>query len=177
VQFQDAAGATCEQALSINVNPSCGGTPVSINNAIFVLTAQDACAFGNQIINGICGNWEITRNTTTCITISFLEWTATICNLGTPYAITASLPYVSSGNAVLFPVPTIQFQLEINAVTVDTDSGALATDTPNPLVVTGTLPTGIANIVKLRVIANYIPQPSATIQDTGNFTILPLTHP
>lgn len=181
VSFEDADGAVCEQALSINVNPACGAISPSISGIVWVTnhTFMPGCTqvFG-IITNGVCASWKIQVDNAFCGSSGSLEWNGHLCNLGTPYIITVNAPSDSFGSS-LPPVPTASLSLDINGINVSNDSHSLA-DFPRTLSVSGTIPTSGDVILRVYMACGGggNPTPSYGIQPLGgNLTITPLFHP
>jgi hypothetical protein len=139
----------------------------------------NACTFG-VMTAGVCNPWQIDNSATggdPCLAGGhILKWTGSIFNPAAAYNVTVSTGYASAGNAVGAPPFNFQLSLKINATTV-TSLGDLSTDLPNPLSATVSLPAYQASTLEITLQDFTTPAPDLAINNVGNLTILPLTHP
>ncbi len=169
----------CSKDFTLEIESAfdCLGNPETVQDAIW---AQSA--FGAQPPCGIItatagsGTFSMTYNMTTCLNQSFVVIETTICNPGDPYDITINVPWDDSGN-VAIGVHTIQLTMNINGVTVATDTKDLVSGPFDPFILMGTLPTGAAIPVSMQIVLLATPSPEVVVFSNGAFTVTPLTPP
>lgn len=177
IHVVDSLAVQGDLLTQIKINPSCGATPINLQDVIWTrVHVNDACTFGT-LTAAVCNSWQVHNNTTTCAAAStFLIWNGTICNNGAAYNMTVQAGYASSGLAL--PPPPYPFRLRVivNSTTVDS-TGDMVTDTPNPLSCTVSIPALQVSTISVQLENLATPDPDLQINNVGNLTILPLTHP
>lgn len=180
IRATDSTGAYCDTEMDIQCVAS------NVQDIVWTKVHVDtACLFGT-LATGVCPNWQIRDHATVgnpCFgSPHVLQWTGSIYNPGAAYNITLKVRYASSGDSTI--VPGLYARLLIKFVQAE-DLGLLATDTPNPLVATVSLPAGlVSNITVTLVIvatpgppSNFIQVEDAVVGGISNLTLEPLTHP
>ena len=167
----------------------CGATPQNVQDLIWTKSngmelADPACV--DSTIVGASGTWFMNKSVAgPCLFgAGPVGLSATLCNPGAAYMLTVTIPWASSGNILDIPPGgpyPVSFSLLFNGVSVSNVVGDVATDTPNPVVLSAMLPALGSTLVTLYFAAGAIlPGPPADfvlVQSVGNLVITPPTHP
>lgn len=170
---------TCSKAFTLEITDAfdCLGNAEDVQSAVWTQSgtgSQPPC--GTISAAAGVGTFSIDYNISTCLD-NGLSLDTTICNPTTAYDITVNVPWDDSGNVNGGFAHTITVNLFINGLSVDTDTKDLVTGPFTDFSVTGSLPQGSANTVKIQISMNAVPDPLVSAFSLGNFTITPLTHP
>jgi hypothetical protein len=190
VTVTDSLASTCTDVCTINVaGVNCGANPQNIQTASWTITpaGQAPCVTAAALTAGVCASWHIRIDDPTPPTSGpcqsgwhSIRFDTILCNPGAAYNITVTLPYASSGG-VIFPPPNPHFAflgLTVGPNNAST-SGNINNDSPNPLVVTASLPAYSISAVSILIELQATPQFTSwvALDGTGNLTVTPLTHP
>lgn len=173
---------TCSKEFDLEIEAAfdCLGNPSDIQDLTWTQTplglGPPCVVFTGAV--GATGTFTATRDLTGCLNggDGSIE-SSTLCNPGDPYNITLTIPWTDSGTIAPGP-DTVQFFLNINGVTVDSEARSAATGPFTDIVLTGSIPTGASNVILWGVTMSTItPAPSITSNSTSPWTITPLTPP
>lgn len=177
VHLFNESGQECFKVFQISIGAyDCLGNPSAIQDAVWVKDAfMPAAPCGEASIVAGVGTWSIQKSGA-CAS-GYVDIGTTLCNPGSDYVITVDIPWDDSGTILPIPPYDISFILRINGVDVDTVTRSLITGPFTNVVLTGTVPTGASNTIKLRFSPVPLPDPQYDVFSNGNLTITPLTPP
>jgi hypothetical protein len=183
-QVENGSGNTCSKEFSLEIEAAsiCGSTPAAVQDLVWVVDPLTSPPCSVVSFSGGSGTWSIQRtdvNGACFFDAGRVDVSADICNPGAPYLITVTMPWNNAGIQTGIPPFQTNFRLHINGVQVDNVIRSTITGPFTDVVMTGTLPTGALNTIRISVVTSGQAN-ITTLLDTFSTTptlITPLTPP
>jgi hypothetical protein len=156
---------------------SCGANPAAVQDAVWTQSPNTPAGCSNSSFAGGSGTWDFEAHLAPSVCIGGLWVTAPICNPGSAYNITVTIPWDDSGSISGAGSTTITFSLVIDVVEVASVTRSLLTGPFTPIVLVGSLPGFQTSVVEIKAITTAIPSPTYNVFSNGATTITPLTPP
>lgn len=170
----------CCQTLSISVASGpppfdCGATPAAIQDCVWTQGPfVPPCAGTTSTFAGGSGTFNFSATLAPCI--GGVDARAQLCNPGSSYLITVTIPWDDSGSIGLGSTD-IDFNFIINGATMDTVTRSLLTGPFTPVVLTAMLPAEMTSEIQIFIVTTAVPSPSYSVFSNGATTLTPLTPP
>jgi hypothetical protein len=151
---------------TLTVNYACGINPTTF--ATMVWTYVPPPGLGppcvEETITGDAGTWHFDFDHAGCSTVQdSVDASAIICNPGSAYNFTVTIPWGTSGTLQLagpIPDPNLTFRLEVNGMLQEQLQPTLIGAPVTPSVLHGTIPAASVNTIRLYFVMRADPLPS-----------------